>query len=88
MTLATRPFNTRIGLVGESLPKTFATLRIRCAVGGGFAVTQQETLMFIANTNRQAVAAEYADAAKIVKVEGGYMVFMTMTEYQTWQNQK
>lgn len=44
--------------------------------------------MFIANTNRKQVAAEHSDAAKIVKVDGGYMVFMTIAEYQTWKNQK
>ena len=27
-------------------------------------------------------------AAKVVKVEGGYMAFEYMTDYFTWQNQK
>ncbi|MDD4429687.1 MAG: hypothetical protein PHG64_15040 [Paludibacter sp.] len=27
-------------------------------------------------------------AAKVVKVEGGYMAFEYMTDYTTWQNQK
>lgn len=44
--------------------------------------------MFIANTNRKAVIAQYPSAAKIVKVEGGYKVFETMTDYQTWIGQK
>ncbi len=27
-------------------------------------------------------------AAKVVKVEGGYIVFEFMSDYATWQNQK
>jgi len=27
-------------------------------------------------------------AAKIVKVEGGYLAFESMTDYETWKNQK
>ena len=44
--------------------------------------------MFVANTNHKEVAAEYPSAAKIVKVEGGYHVFMTINEYETWKKQK
>ena len=44
--------------------------------------------MFVANTNRKEVAAEYPSAAKIVKVESGYRVFMTINEYETWKKQK
>ncbi len=44
--------------------------------------------MFVANTNRKQVVARYPEAAKIVKVEGGYMVFEFMSDYETWKNQK
>lgn len=44
--------------------------------------------MFVANTNRKQVVAANPSAAKIVKVEGGYMVFEFMSDYQTWKNQK
>lgn len=38
--------------------------------------------------NRAAVVADYPTAAKIVKVEGGWAVFETATDYKTWENQK
>jgi hypothetical protein len=44
--------------------------------------------MFVANTNRKEVVAQNLGAAKIVKVEGGYMVFEYMSDYETWKNQK
>jgi hypothetical protein len=40
-----------------------------------------------AKTRKQAVA-ECPWAAKIVKVEGGYMCFESITDYETWRNQK
>lgn len=44
--------------------------------------------MFVSNTVRKEVAAQYPGAEKIVKVEGGYMVFFTIDDYKTWKNQK
>ena len=44
--------------------------------------------MFVANTNRKEVVAQNPNAAKIVKVEGGYMVFKYMSDYETWKSQK
>ena len=44
--------------------------------------------MFVVNTNRKEVFAQNPSAAKILKVEGGYMVFEFMSDYETWKNQK
>lgn len=44
--------------------------------------------MFVANTNRKEVVAQNPGAVKLVKVEGGYIVFETIDAYQTWKNQK
>ena len=44
--------------------------------------------MFVANENRKQVVAAHPEAAKIVKVCGGYMVFETMDDYATWKKQK
>lgn len=41
-----------------------------------------------ASIARAAVRRDYPEAAKVVKVVGGFMMFETMTEYQTWQRQK
>ena len=38
-------------------------------------------------TRKEAVKAA-PGAAKIVKVSGGYMAFDTVSEYETWKNQK
>ena len=38
--------------------------------------------------DREAVAAAYPEAARIVKVCGGWAVFATERDYQTWRNQK
>ena len=38
--------------------------------------------------NAAAVKSAYPQAEKVVKVEGGWMVFETITDYQTWKNQK
>lgn len=37
--------------------------------------------------NRKAVTEEYPEAEVIKKVEGGWMVFDTNDEYETWRNQ-
>ena len=44
--------------------------------------------MFVSNTTRKEVTSANTGAAKIVKVEGGYMVFECMSDYQVWKNQK
>jgi hypothetical protein len=39
--------------------------------------------------NTRAAAVKLAPwAAKIVKVDGGYMAFETAADYRTWKNQK
>lgn len=38
--------------------------------------------------DRKAVAEAYPAAAKIIKVEGGWAVFETLAEYETWRRQK
>ena len=45
-------------------------------------------MLFVENMNCKEVVKNYPEAEKIVKVEGGYMVFETVTEYETWKNQK
>lgn len=37
---------------------------------------------------RKEVVKEYPDHVKIVKVTGGYAVFETWTDYETWKKQK
>jgi hypothetical protein len=37
---------------------------------------------------RKDVAKSYPDAAKIVKVCGGWMVFEYITDYEVWRKQK
>ena len=44
--------------------------------------------MFVANENRKQVMADHPEAAKIVKVCGGHMVFETTEAYETWKKQK
>ena len=45
--------------------------------------------VFIENCKTAKEAREKATwAAKVVKVEGGYMAFEYMTDYTTWKNQK
>ncbi len=38
--------------------------------------------------NIEAVRAEYPGAAEIVEVDGGWMVFDTVTDADTWRNQQ
>jgi len=45
-------------------------------------------MKYIQEATRLQVKAQYADAYKIVKVDGGYAVFFTADEYKTWVNQK
>lgn len=44
--------------------------------------------MKLATGSRAQVKREYPSAAKIVKVVGGYAVFDTLQEYETWRAQK
>lgn len=39
------------------------------------------------HTNTEAVRDEYPSAAEIIEVDGGWMVFETVTEADTWSNQ-
>ena len=45
-------------------------------------------MTFIQTDKRKEVVKEYPEAEKIVKVDGGYMAFETIEEYETWKNQK
>lgn len=38
--------------------------------------------------NIEAVRSEYPGAAEIVEVEGGWMVFDTITDAEMWRNQQ
>ncbi len=38
--------------------------------------------------DRKAVTEAYPGAAKIVQVEGGWAVFATLADWQTWKKQK
>lgn len=43
---------------------------------------------FVHVDTRKQAAAECPWAAKIVKVDGGYMCFEAVTDYETWRAQK
>ena len=43
---------------------------------------------FVMGTSRRQAAAECPWAAKIVKVEGGYMCFESAAEYESWRQQR
>lgn len=45
-------------------------------------------MKFTQTKSRKQVKMENQDAAKIIKVDGGYIIFATMTEWQTWIKQK
>ena len=45
-------------------------------------------IKFINDKTRKEVVKEYPDHVKIVKVTGGYAVFETWDDYETWKNQK
>jgi hypothetical protein len=44
--------------------------------------------MKFAEGTREQAKKENPGAAKIVKVTGGYAVFDTIADYETWRNQK
>jgi len=43
---------------------------------------------FIEAKTRREAERKAPDAAKIVKVDGGYMAFAFLSDYQTWREQK
>ena len=43
---------------------------------------------FVQTDSRRRAAAECPWAAKIVKVEGGYMCFASIADYATWRKQR
>ena len=43
---------------------------------------------FVQTSSRKTAEAECPWAAKIVKVDGGYMAFESIADYQTWRRQK
>ena len=43
---------------------------------------------FMAGVTRKQAVREYPEAEKILKVEGGYMVFDTYDDYLTWRRQR
>ena len=43
---------------------------------------------FIETNSRKEAAKEMSWAEKIVKVDGGYMGFESISDYKTWMNQK
>lgn len=45
-------------------------------------------MIFVSIANRNQVKKDYPEAVKIVKVDGGYMVFESQADYETWKNQK
>jgi hypothetical protein len=45
-------------------------------------------MLFVKAKSYKTVLEQYPGAAILVKVEGGYTVFMTVTAYDVWKNQK
>lgn len=45
-------------------------------------------LQFIECKDRKTAAKRCPRACKIVKVEGGYMAFESLTDYETWRKQQ
>ena len=43
---------------------------------------------FIPVATRSTAVRRAPEAAKIVKVEGGYLAFRTITAYETWRQQR
>lgn len=43
---------------------------------------------FIETDKRAVAVKECPWATKIIKVEGGYMAFESLTDYETWKNQR
>ena len=51
-------------------------------------VEGNKMIKYVNGKTRKQVKEEYPDHVKIVKVEGGYAVFETWDDYETWRNQK
>ena len=45
-------------------------------------------MTFVKASTIYEVLRDHAGAARIVKVDGGYMVFETLDEYKTWKAQR
>jgi hypothetical protein len=45
-------------------------------------------MTFVQASTRAKVVRDHAGEAKIVKVDGGYMVFETLDEYDAWMAQR
>ena len=45
-------------------------------------------IKYVYQKTRKQVKEDYQDHVKIVKVTGGYAVFETWDDYETWKNQK
>jgi hypothetical protein len=45
-------------------------------------------MKFIEAKSWEAAKRKYPEAQVIAKVEGGYMCFLTLQEYDTWKQQK
>ena len=43
--------------------------------------------LFIEGQTRKEVSNQYPGATKILKVQGGYLVFFTHTDFEIWRNQ-
>ena len=52
------------------------------------SVEEDEMTRFVEAKTRREAERKVTLAAKIVKVTGGYMVFDTHAEYETWRQQK
>ena len=49
------------------------------------------TMIFVSNEDhkdRRTVTEHYPHAAKIVRVDGGWLVFASLDDYRNWKNQE
>ncbi len=54
-----------------------------------YTVSMEESKMkFIQNNDIEEIMQEYPEYIIWARVEGGYMMFKSADEYQTWENQK
>lgn len=44
--------------------------------------------VFLAGVSRKQAIAQCPWASKIVKVEGGYLAFESLSDYETWRKQR
>ena len=45
-------------------------------------------VLIVTNNRKQAAAVAPAGTVKLIKVEGGYHAFQSMTDYAVWKRQK